>query len=117
MINILYRRSSRGAVILMPILGIPTVVALLYNIYSESKIESVENDLRLVFGAMGAYLQVILAGIQGIAVFFFYCLCNDEVKSAHKLATHRRKSRDSLVSFSHLKSKMNWVLRDDGDFQ
>ena len=74
------------------------MVALLYNFYNDSTTESVENDLRLVFGAMGAYLQVILAGIQGIAVFFFYCVCNDEVKSAHKLATHRRKSQGSLVS-------------------
>ena len=81
----------------MPILGVPTAVALLYNIYDDTTSESVGNDLRLIFGAMGAYLQVLLAGVQGIAVFFFYCLCNDEVKSAHKLATHRRKSQGSLV--------------------
>ena len=81
----------------MPILGIPTVVALLYNVYDDRTAGSVGNHLKLIFGAMGAYLQVILAGVQGIAVFLFYCVCNDEVRSAHKLASNRRKSQSGLV--------------------
>lgn len=87
----------------MPILGVPTIIAVLYNLYDDQGSESVSDNLRRVFGAVGAYLQVILAGTQGVAIFFFYCFYNDEVRDAHKLATQRRKSMSSLVRIVYVR--------------
>jgi len=86
------RKSVKGAMFLMPILSIPWIIGLLYDLYEESVEGDISSEVREVLGITGAYLQVIFAGVQGILIFFFYCLYNSEVKMAHKLENRRKRS-------------------------
>nr|XP_026692592.1 adhesion G protein-coupled receptor L2 isoform X2 [Ciona intestinalis] len=93
------KRSSRGALILMPILGIPWIVGLLANLYANN------SNVGMVVGTFGSYLQVLLVGGQGIAVFVFYCFYNSEVRGAYMLAAKKRKSEDSLDAARRKKNR------------
>lgn len=84
------RRGTRGALILMPILGLPWIIGLLYNLYNG-------DAAGIIIGTAGAYLHVVLTGIQGILIFLFYCVYNADVKGAYILAAKRRKSMENVV--------------------
>ncbi|XP_076816303.1 uncharacterized protein LOC143462144 [Clavelina lepadiformis] len=103
-VNESLKRASRGALILLPILGVPAVVGILYSFYNENQTGEVLPNVGIAVGTMGAYLQVIFVGIQGICIFLFYCVWNAEVRGAYELAARRRRSAGSLgSSFSQRK--------------
>lgn len=85
------RKAVKGASWLMPILSVPWIIGLLYDLYEHHN-KNGDVTAREVFGITGAYLQVIFAGVQGILIFFFYCFYNSEVQKAHHLSTRKRKS-------------------------
>jgi len=91
------RQSVKGSMMLMPILSVPWIIGLLYDLYEEPKVYSTESEVKMIFGITGAYLQVIFAGVQGILIFFLYCIQNNEVKSAHVLAMRQRQHRQSIA--------------------
>lgn len=86
------KKSVKGAMLLMPILSLPWIFGLLYDLYQDKEVEGINGRLRTIIGITGAYFQVIFAGVQGILIFFFYCIYNSEVRTAHSLAQRKRKS-------------------------
>lgn len=77
------RTSAKGLILLLPILGIPWIA----NVFS---------SLPPPAGIVASYVHVVLMGLQGIAIFLFYCVFNSEVRKAIKLSTERRKSQASI---------------------
>nr|XP_039264145.1 adhesion G protein-coupled receptor L4-like [Styela clava] len=81
------RNATRGALILMPILGIPWIV----NVF-------VELDDSSHKAVVSAYVHVVLMGLQGLGIFLFYCVFNTDVRNAYRLSAERRKSVASITT-------------------
>lgn len=99
------KKAANGVLVLMPVLGTPWIFGLFYNLYQSPDEDNSQLSFAGVVGTAGAYLQCISVGIQGILIFFYYCIFNKDVRHAYQMEAKKRRIHKDIKESTEGRSR------------